>query len=76
MLHAFQTVPFGVRTAKRDVDSVAERLKATRRITRSTMAGRNAESGEPIPRGAGNVFADLGFPDAGDRQAKLRLSML
>ena len=29
---------------------------------------------DPITRGTGNVFADLGFPDAGERQAKLRLA--
>ena len=75
MLHAFQTKsPSGIRTAKRDVDLVAERLKATRRIMRSTMTSRNAESVDPIPRGTGNVFADLGFPDAGGRQAKVRLA--
>jgi predicted XRE-type DNA-binding protein len=38
------------------------------------MATRNAERKEPITRGTGNVFADLGFPDAADRQAKLRLA--
>lgn len=38
------------------------------------MASRNAERREPIIRGTGNVFADLGFPDAAQRQAKLRLA--
>jgi predicted XRE-type DNA-binding protein len=38
------------------------------------MASRRAESNEPITRGTGNVFADLGFPDAAERQAKLRLA--
>ena len=38
------------------------------------MANKNAERREPITRGTGNVFADLGFPDATDRQAKLRLA--
>ena len=37
------------------------------------MASRNAER-EPVTRGTGNVFADLGFPDAAERQAKLRLA--
>ena len=27
-----------------------------------------------MTRGTGNVFADLGFPDAAERQAKLRLA--
>ena len=38
------------------------------------MASRNAERRQPISRGTGNVFADLGFPDAAERQAKLRLA--
>ena len=38
------------------------------------MASRNAERREPISRGTGNVFTDLGFPDAAERQAKLRLA--
>ena len=38
------------------------------------MANRNAERREPVTRGTGNVFADLGFADAAGRQAKLRLA--
>src|SRR6266849_6323636 len=38
------------------------------------MASRNAERRESVTRGTGNVFADLGFPDAAERQAKLRLA--
>src|SRR5437773_6471867 len=38
------------------------------------MARRSAESSEPITRGTGNVFADLGFADAAERQAKLRFA--
>ena len=38
------------------------------------MARRSTESREPITRGSRNVFADLGFPDAAERQAKLRLA--
>ena len=38
------------------------------------MASRSAEPRESIIRGTGNVFADLGFPDAAERQAKLRLA--
>ena len=37
------------------------------------MAGLNAERKDTVTRGTGNVFADLGFPDAAERQAKLRL---
>lgn len=32
------------------------------------------ESEETITRGTGNVFADLGYPDADERQTKLRLA--
>lgn len=38
------------------------------------MAGRSAERGERGTRGTGNVLADLGFPDAFERQAKLHLA--
>ena len=38
------------------------------------MANRKAERREPVTRGTGNVFADLEFPDAAERQAKLRLA--
>ena len=37
------------------------------------MAKRHAESIE-ITRGGKNVFGDLGYPDAAERQAKLRLA--
>ena len=40
------------------------------------MAKRSAKktSKESIIRGTGNVFADLGYVDAGERQTKLRLA--
>jgi predicted XRE-type DNA-binding protein len=38
------------------------------------MASRNADRDTAIVRGTKNVFADLGFPDAAERQAKLRLA--
>ncbi len=41
------------------------------------MASHSAETvnepNETITRGTGNVFADLGYPDAEERQTKLRL---
>jgi predicted XRE-type DNA-binding protein len=37
------------------------------------MARRTERRGK-ITRGTGNVFADLGFPDAAEREAKLRLA--
>jgi len=38
------------------------------------MASRNADRDTAIVRGTRNVFADLGYPDAAERQAKLRLA--
>ncbi len=38
------------------------------------MASRNADRDDEVIRGTGNVFADLGYPDAAERQAKLRLA--
>ena len=39
-----------------------------------SRASRNAERKEPVTRGTGKVFADLGFADAAERQARLRLA--
>jgi predicted XRE-type DNA-binding protein len=38
------------------------------------MRSGSAEWGEPVAPGTGNVFADLGFTDAAERQARLRLA--
>ena len=38
------------------------------------MASRKADQSRAIIRGTGNVFADLGLPDATERQSKLRLA--
>ena len=38
------------------------------------MTRRKLKRREPLTLGTGNVFADLGFPDAAERQAKLRLA--
>ena len=38
------------------------------------MARRNDNRDDEITRGTGNVFADLGYPDATERQTKLRLA--
>jgi predicted XRE-type DNA-binding protein len=38
------------------------------------MTRLNAELRKRVTRGTKNVFADLGFPNAGERQAKLRLA--
>ena len=43
---------------------------------RSVMAKQRAKKfgSDEIVRGSGNVFADLNFPDAEERQTKLRLA--
>ena len=38
------------------------------------MASRKADHDDEVIRGTGNVFADMGYPDAAERQAKLRLA--
>jgi predicted XRE-type DNA-binding protein len=38
------------------------------------MTSRNAERKDAVTRATGNVFTDLGFPDATERHAKLRLT--
>ena len=38
------------------------------------MTIQNAEQEGAVTRGTGNVFADLGFPDAAKRHVKLRLA--
>ncbi len=38
------------------------------------MAHRSADSTELVTHGTANVFADLGFADAAERHAKLRLA--
>jgi len=40
----------------------------------SKSAETNLTTDEAITRGTGNVFADLGYPDAEERQTKLRLA--
>jgi len=42
--------------------------------TKGTTGHRSAQRTEPVTRGTGNVFVDLGFSDAAVRQAKLRLA--
>jgi predicted XRE-type DNA-binding protein len=38
------------------------------------VASRSDEKTVEIVRGTGNVFADLGYPDAAERQTKLKLA--
>src|SRR4051812_48036532 len=74
VLHAFQKKsPSGIRTAKRDVDLVEQRLKQAQRDYEEQYGKRRGDS-VTITRGSTNVFEDLGYPDAAERQAKLRLA--
>lgn len=41
---------------------------------RSSTGSRSVQRTEPVTRGTENVFADLGFTDAAERQNKLRLA--
>ena len=41
---------------------------------RSAVRRETAQRTELVTRGTGNVFADLGFTDAAERQARLRLA--
>jgi predicted XRE-type DNA-binding protein len=45
-----------------------------RHVMASQRANRAGASNETITRGTGNVFADLGYDDADERQTKLRLA--
>ena len=42
---------------------------------RIDMATASSESSGKVVRSSGNVFADLGFADAGERQTKVRLAL-
>jgi len=42
--------------------------------TTSTVERRTVHWAEPVIRGTRNVFADLGFTDAAERQVRLRLA--
>jgi len=52
---------------------LAKTVEESRRRLRGKMARRSAEQ-DVLVRGTKNVFEDLGYPDAFERQAKLRLT--
>lgn len=51
-------------------------LKLWIRLWPASLLSRSVETmkEDPITRGTGNVFADLGYPDAEERQTRLRLA--
>ena len=74
VLHAFQKKsPKGIKTAQTDVELVSRRLKEQARITRRDMA--NERNSEVVVQSSGNVFADLGLHDAGEKQTRVRLAV-
>ena len=46
-----------------------------RGTTRPCMANRSADRDDEVTHGTSNVFADLGYPDSTERQARLRLAL-
>ena len=63
VLQAFQKKsPRAIKTARRDLEFVSERLKQSRRKYRSVMPKN--EKDPIVTPSSGNVFADLGFADA------------
>jgi len=79
VLHAFQKKsPSRIRTAQLDIDMIERRLRLAQQDYQARMAYESAETmneaDETITRGTSNVFADLGYPDAGEPQTKLRLA--
>jgi predicted XRE-type DNA-binding protein len=63
-----------MRGGGQDTGERVDRDPAIQEGCRGGMASRHAERNQPVHRGTGNVFADLGFPDADERQAKLHLA--
>jgi len=76
VLHCFQKKSHrGIRTPKPDVELVLQRLRLARQDHGTDMAKANGKLSGKIVRSSGNVFADLGFADAGERQTKVRLAI-
>ena len=74
VLHAFQKKsPKGIKTAQTDVELVSRRLKTAGEDLRRDMA--NGRNNEVVVQSSGNVFADLGLHDAGEKQTRVRLAV-
>jgi predicted XRE-type DNA-binding protein len=76
VLHAFQKKSStGIKTALRDVDVVSRRLKTAREDLEERYGKNRNEPKEEVIASSGNVFADLGLPDAEERQTKVMLAV-
>jgi predicted XRE-type DNA-binding protein/phage-related protein len=77
VLHAFQKKSHkGISTARADVEFVTRRAdRRAEGLTRHDMTRRSGEGRDKIARGNDNLFVDLGFADADERQTKLRLAL-
>ena len=77
VLHAFQKkAKRGIATPKPELDLVRRRLAAAERHYRDTPSRRLMPwnpTETTVERGSGNVFADLGFPDADAHLVKAEL---
>ena len=75
VLHAFQKKsPSDIRTAKRDVDLVAERLKTAQRDHEEHYGKKKGRTERARHAWHRKRVRRPGFPDAAERQAKLRLA--
>ncbi len=74
VLHAFQKKSTkGIATAATDIAMIRARLRLAHPDYADKDEDRNDRTS--ITRGSGNVFADLGLPDAAERQTKTRLAL-
>ena len=72
VLHAFKKKSTrGVSTPKRELDLIEQRLKRFKHLKKREKYAKLLEEGWEA--GSGNVFADLGLPDADELQAKAYL---
>jgi phage-related protein/predicted XRE-type DNA-binding protein len=74
VLHAFQKKsPKGIKTAGQTWNWFLEDAGSQARITRHDMA--NGRNNEAVVQSSGNVFADLGLRDAGEKRTRVRLAV-
>jgi phage-related protein/predicted XRE-type DNA-binding protein len=76
VLHALQKKSKrGIATPKKELDLIRQRLKLAEQEHRQwTAAGSSVSKDKTVTEGSGNVFADLGMPDAGAELVKAQLT--